>query len=372
MSRLLAALVLMALAPSSSFANWLPVTGVNAWSEPTELAGPRLIVEYTLDAALTPEQPAYVFVRYRLGPEDTWRLLPAAVVGGNGAGIVTEGGARKIIWWGAGEHTCANVDQVEFRVRAIAMARVPGGAFTMRSLPGQGRDKSGMHSVPPALPTYYLARYETTTAMYADYLNEIGADGAGYHENMANEKRCGILREADGSYSVAAGRETHPVTYVSWYDATGFLRWCGLRLPTEPEWEKASCGGLFLDGDETKAVPNPNPGRQFPWGDEVPNADGQFRCNYDGEEDGFPGTAPVGSFAAFHSPYGIADLAGNVNEWTENWYTTSYHAGLDGYRVVRGGSWLDVPAGCDGVTGATTLPIKESSIMGFRGALSAP
>jgi len=352
-------------------ASWLPVANLNVWNEDNELAGPRVVIEYDLDAPLTPELPAYVFVRFRKGTEDAWRLLPAEHLGGNGAGIVEEGGHRKILLWGAGQHTLADVAQLEFRVRAIPMVRVPAGAFTMRSLPGQGRDKSGKHTIPEALPTYYLARYETTVGMYTDFLNETGG-GAGYHEKMANPERCGIVLGAGGAYEVAEGRANYPVTYVSWYDAVGFLDWCGLRLPTEPEWEKACCGGAFLDGDETKAVPNPLPDRRFPWGNELPNDGGEFRCNYDGPDDGFADTAPVGRFAAFAGPYGACDMAGNVNEWTANWYTTTYHAGLDGYRVVRGGSWLDVPEGCDGVTGATTLPLKESSIMGFRGALSAP
>jgi endonuclease G len=78
-------------------------------------------------------------------------------------------------------------------------------------------------------------------------------------------------------------------------------------------------------------------------------------------------TAPVGTFAKFASPYGICDLAGNVADWTLDWYTTSHHAGLDGFRVARGGSWMAVPAACDAVTQATQFPLKESSIMGFRG-----
>jgi formylglycine-generating enzyme required for sulfatase activity len=59
-------------------------------------------------------------------------------------------------------------------------------------------------------------------------------------------------------------------------------------------------------------------------------------------------------------------MAGNVAEWTLDWYSTSYHVGLDGFRMVRGGSWMAVPSACDAVTGATQLPLKESSIMGFR------
>ncbi len=368
--------VLLALALLFSpwcFAGWLNTANIKVWNEPTELAGPKIVVEYDLDApTVSADSPAYVFIHFRNGPKDAWRLLSADGLGGNGAGIVEESGHKKIIWWGADQRIIQDVDQIEFRVRAIPMVRVPGGQFTLRSLPGDGRDQSGLHKPVSTLPTYYLAKNETTIALYVEYLNTLGPDGTGYYEKMSREKRCGILREENGSYRVVPGRENYPVTYVSWYDAVGFLQWCGLRLPTEAEWEKASCGGLFLDGDASKSKPNPMPERKYPWGDELPNADGRYRCNYDTEDDGFPGTAPVGSFAEFNSPYGACDMAGNVNEWTQDWYTTQFHSGLDGYRVVRGGSWLDVPEGCDGVSGATVLPLDETSIMGFRGALSAP
>ena len=83
--------------------------------------------------------------------------------------------------------------------------------------------------------------------------------------------------------------------------------------------------------------------------------------------DGSRGSAPVGSFGGFDSPYGVSDLAGNVAEWTQEWYTTTYHAGLDGIRILRGGSWMAVPVACDAVTGATKMPVKESAVIGFRG-----
>ena len=157
---------------------------------------------------------------------------------------------------------------------------------------------------------------------------------------------------------------------MSWYDADSFLKWCGLTLPTEAMWEKAYVGGVYLDGDNSKKILNPCPERKFPWGNEEPGQGGVFRCNIDGEDDGYPNLAPAGTFAKYPSPYGINDLAGNVAEWTLDWYTTSYHAGLDGFRMVRGGSWLDLPVGCDAVSGATQLPIRESGIVGFRGSIS--
>ena len=247
------------------------------------------------------------------------------------------------------------------------MARIPEGEFVMKSLPGAGRDESKEMEFDTDQPTFYMAKYETTIAMYADYLNEVDTGEAGWNRRMSNSDRCGITREDDHTYQVQAGRDNYPITYVSWYDAMNFLQWCGLRLPTEAEWEKALRGGLYLDGDKTKKKSNPMPERRFPWGDESPDSEGIYRCNFDGEDDGFAYTAPVGRFQQFNSPYGICDLVGNVAEWTLDWYSTSYHVGLDGFRLVRGGSWMAVPAACDAITGATQFPLKESSIMGFRG-----
>ena len=215
-----------------------------------------------------------------------------------------------------------------------------------------------------------MAINETTISMYVDFLNEMGKDGSGWNDRMVNEKRCGIRQTGiagNFQYISIPGRENNPITYISWYDARNFLRWCGLNLPTEAMFEKAFVGGIYLDGDEKKSISNPNPERKYPWGDEVPNQEGIYRCNYAGDEDGFSHLAPVGTFSNFPSPYGINDLAGNVSEWTLDWYSTTYHIGLDGFRMIRGGSWLAEPFACDAVSGATQFPIKESSIMGFRG-----
>ena len=361
-------LIIVAAGSPCCFAGWLEITDVKVWEEPTELAGPKIVIEYDLqDQAVSPDSPAYVFIRFKKGPNDAGRLIPMGALSGNGFDIVEEPGHKKIIWWGTQERGPHNLSQEQLRVRGIPMARVPAGRYVMKSLPGKGRDESGEHALESSFATYYIAKNETTIAMYVDYLNEACGQGAGYNPKMANENYCGIILKEGAGYSVAQGRNDYPVTYVSWYDAVAFLRWCGLRLPTEAEWEKAYCGGLYLDGDDLKKEPNPMLHRRYPWGNEAPDADLCDRCNYDSEDDGFPHTAPVASFMEFSSPYGVHDMAGNVNEWTLNWYTTSYHAGLDGFRVVRGGSWLDVPEGCDAISGATVLPLKEQSIMGFRG-----
>ena len=297
---------------------------------------------------------------------------------GNGYGLVESSGHKKIIWWGTtetnfGESSVAgmvDLNKLKYIIRGIRMVRVPAGEFKMKSLPGGGYDESRWDEEPTCeLPLFYIAKYETTVSMYTEYLNKTGREGAGWNKRMSNSSRCGIVQNGSApnfTYSVTSGRENYPVTYVSWYDAAAFLRWCGLRLPSEAEWEKSLRGGIYLDGDKGMQRKNPLPDRKYPWGNESPNARGVYRCNYDGDDDGFPYTAPVGSFDKFNSPYGVCDMAGNVAEWTLDWYSTSYHVGLDGFRMVRGGSWMAVPFACDAVTGATQLPLKESSIMGFR------
>ncbi len=364
-----------------NFANakWIEISNQKATQEPTELGGPRIVFEYDInDKEISKDCPVYVFIRYSTDSGITWEFLSMDHLQGNGYGFVESGGHKKIIWWGTTETNFgesnvagkADLDKLKYIILGIKMVRVPAGEFKMKSLPGGGYDESKDQEPDSKLPLFYIAKYETTVAMYTEYLNNTGREGAGWNKRMSNSNRCGIVRNGASpsfTYSVTAGRENYPVTYVSWYDAAAFLRWCGLRLPSEAEWEKALRGGIYLDGDKTKHRKNPLPERRYPWGNESPKANTFYRCNYDGDDDGFPYTAPVGSFSKFNSPYGVCDMAGNVAEWTLDWYSTSYHVGLDGFRMVRGGSWMAVPSACDAVTGATQLPLKESSIMGFRG-----
>ena len=368
--RTLGFMVILLSCSQVSLAQWLGLSDVDIRLEPNKMGGPRIVIEYDLDdPRISAELPAYVFVRYRQDVDADWKLLPASVLRGNGFDLVTRTGRKQIVWWGVDQAGVTALDRVALCVRGIQMARIPEGEFIRKGLPGQGRDESGTskkEADSADLPPFYMARCETTLRMYVDYLNEVGHEGAGWNKRMTHADRCGILRSDDFQYAVVPGRDDYPVTYVSWYDAVNFLHWCGLVLPTEAQWEKALRGGLFLDGDKRQR-PNPLPDRRFPWGHESPDAGGVYRCNFDGQDDGFEFTAPVGSFAEFNSPHGLCDLAGNLAEWTMDWYSTSFHVGLDGFRVARGGSWMSVPAGCDAVTGATQLPVKESSIMGFRG-----
>ena len=354
-----------------SYSQWITVSDVNVVKVQTERAGPRLSIEYSLSPDdVSPDSPVYIFIRYSKDEGKNWRLLSSEYLSGDGYGIVENPGEKSCVWWGSEESGFPDEDSVQFKVRGIKMVKIPAGEFVMKSIPGGGYDESKSMKTVTNLPLYYMAEYETTIAMYTEYLNEVGGGGTGWNERMVNELRCGIVQEGsspDFTYKAVPGRENYPIAYVSWYDAAAFLEWCGLRLPTEGEFEKAFRGGIYLDGDETKKVKNPFPERKFPWGNEAPDEGGFYRCNYDGEDDGFSGTAPVGSYNKYNSPYGICDIAGNAAEWTSDWYSTSYHAGLDGFRMVRGGSWMAMSSGINAVTGATQFPIQERSIIGFRG-----
>jgi formylglycine-generating enzyme required for sulfatase activity len=116
----------------------------------------------------------------------------------------------------------------------------------------------------------------------------------------------------------------HPVVHVTWDEASAFCEALQGRLPTELEWEYAARGGTA--------------GRLFPW---PGGFDGQANLEDEKNDDRFPLTAPVGSFAP--NGFGLFDMIGNVWEWTSDRYDSRAPADRFDVRAVRGGSWLSGP-----------------------------
>jgi formylglycine-generating enzyme len=126
-------------------------------------------------------------------------------------------------------------------------------------------------------------------------------------------------RHPQGPESDLKGKEKYPVVQVAYEDAVAFANWAGKRLPTEAEWEFAARGGLS--------------GKVYAWGDEMTPGgkvmantfQGHFPDNDTGE-DGYKGIGPGAQFPA--NGYGLYDVAGNVWEWTSDWYRPDYYAQL--------------------------------------------
>lgn len=146
----------------------------------------------------------------------------------------------------------------------------------------------------------------------------------------------------------------HPVNCVNWEMASQYCKFRGSRLPTEAEWEYAARGPQAYTYPWGHADPNPTllngAGKETL---EMLQNDGLLGKNKNdtmyNEYDGFPATAPVGHFPKGKSPFGVMDMAGNVWEWTADWYDSSYPDHPEenprgpqrerGNRVFRGGGW---------------------------------
>jgi serine/threonine-protein kinase len=135
-----------------------------------------------------------------------------------------------------------------------------------------------------------------------------------------------------------AGQERHPVTGVSWYEASAYARWSGARLPTESEWYRAALG----DDDQP-----------FPWGRDAATA--EERANFGGV-----GTDPVGMHPLSVSPFGAHDMAGNVREWVAD-----SPAGA-GKRLAVGGSWQEPTYGFERNYSIALGPWLRTEAVGFR------
>ena len=175
------------------------------------------------------------------------------------------------------------------------------------------------------LEPYRIARYPVTNAEYEAFVNATGHTSPPHWTGG----------------KVPVHEASLPVVHISWHDANAYAEWAQARLPTEMEWEKAARGA---------------DGRIYPWGNEFePAADQGAPLLTDL-------LTPVGNRPGAVSPYGVHEVAGNVWEWTANWYQPyegNTHQDNDygeKHKVLRGGSWLEVR----GRNGKSIFPMRQS------------
>lgn len=241
------------------------------------------------------------------------------------------------------------------------MILISGGTFTMGS-DRRAADEKPVHKV--YLDAYYISKYEVTNAEYYEFWrslqtkNSKNAQQPTQHtpENFTHLPYIGNWPERATKFP------NHPVVGVSWHDAKAYAEWKGMRLPTEAEWEKAARGYT---------------NRTWPWGNAIePNA------NTSDKNDGYENRiAPVGSFPKGKSFYGVMDMAGNVWEWTADWYSDVYYfhtprknptgPTVGSWRVIRGGSWIDTLTRCSTTFRYYLFPTLKTSSVGFRVAKTA-
>ena len=228
----------------------------------------------------------------------------------------------------------------------LELIRVPAGEFLMGSDPS--RDNFAQPDELPQQRIYvsefWIGKYGITKAQYAAY-----------------------ARANNVSFESSTDKDDYPAVRMAWPEAVAFCIWVSqmtgrhVRLPTEAEWEKAARGTV---------------GQLYPWGDEWDRT--ALNCNDGGvgEVTSVVKHSPVGD-----SPYGVADMAGNVWEWTADWYGANAYAeraNTDSearnpigpvcgtHRVMRGGSYYFRQGGTRAARRFKYIPASRCYDIGFR------
>lgn len=237
------------------------------------------------------------------------------------------------------------------------MVVIPDGDFLMGTNDGASNERPE-HKV--WVKRYAIDQYEVTISLYAKFL-----EAARYAPPPTWD---------DEAVTSAGNR---PAVGLTWADAEAYCRWAGKRLPTEAEWEKAARG---------------TDGRRYPWGHMQPFVD---IANYNrgvwvsdaitlvSVNSGLEGmSVRHGTKGGGRSPYGLFHMAGNAAEWVADWYDREYYQkspdrnpsgpATGERRVIRGGSWADVPMGIRTTVRISAEPEFQDRTVGVRCAMDGP
>jgi ergothioneine biosynthesis protein EgtB len=230
------------------------------------------------------------------------------------------------------------------------MVEIPGGVFELgsRGYPFAYDNEQPPHAV--EIGDFRIDRYPVTNSEYVRFIEANGYQtrslwsDEGWAWKEENKIECPLYWSRARDQSAWIVREMfaenlapplHPVTGVSWHEASAYARFVGKRLPTEAEWEKAASWD-----PETKSK------RRFSWGDEPATARLANFANHNWS------TTPVTAYPGGRSAYGCFDMTGNVWEWTSSVFAP--YPGFEAYpyreyselwfdgdhRVLKGGSWV--------------------------------
>jgi formylglycine-generating enzyme required for sulfatase activity len=273
---------------------------------------------------------------------------------------------------------CTSIGQTWTRPSdQMTLVCVPAGSFTigLKTCEFNGCQKE-VNGGTVKLAAFWIDRTEVTNAMYTLFVGQTafvtGAERAGASEvnGISTPVTGSDWKHPQGPGSSIAGLDDRPVIEMNYYDASAYCAWAGGHLPTEAQWEFAARG---------------SDGRLFPWGSTMPDdtllnaADSNLPAPFarQDQNDGYRYTAPVGSYPAGNSPFGVVDMAGNAWEWTRSLYRDYPYNPGDGREiaaalvagdlvVLRGGGFYSDYGSVRSTLRYGAMPALSNDAIGFR------
>lgn len=299
------------------------------------------IVDIYYDLADPDTQTLSVSVKASSDGGATYGVAIASLSGDTGPNVSR--GTGKHIVWDSAKDLAAGTYGTNYKICVTAydsgvypgqMVTIPAGSFLMGNN-GSERDRYPDDALPQHsvyLSAYRIGKYEVTRGEYAQFMAAGGYSNPAYWSAEGWSWRVSSSRTepdywaAQQNWGTGAFTQTdnHPVVGVFYHEAEAYCNWAGGHLPTEAQWEKAARW--------TGSHP-----RVYPWGD---GWDGE-KCNNMEDHNSAGGgygkeqTAPVGSYPAGMSPYGLHDMAGNVWEYCQDRFSPYY------YSQTPPGGWVD-------------------------------